>query len=217
MCLKRLVLFWILSVVGGLTAYSDTTVFPRSLSPSGRYAVARVEDSQGKLYYAIVALPSLAPLATVISADDADGLRNVKFNASWNKAETLVALLNTYGRRLDAVRIFKREADRFREIAFTPPEPREVWKNHHLVKTNTTGGDMDALGPWISDDTVSLVAADQRDKESSGSVIFLLTYEAEIRDSAVNVINVRKVGALSDSEADDFFRKWGRQYVLFDL
>lgn len=216
MRLKRLILLWILSMLGGLPAYSAVTIFPQSISPSGRYAVARVEDSQGRLYYAIVARSSLAPLATIISAEDAEGLRNVEFTASWNKTETLVALLNTYGRRLDAVRIFKREEDRFEEIVFTPPEPWKVWKNHYLVKTNTTGGDMDALGPWISDDTVSLVVALQRDKENSGSVIFLLTYEAEIRDSAANVINVKQVGALSDSEAADFFRKWGRQYILFD-
>jgi hypothetical protein len=145
---------------------------------------------------------------------------NIGFECSWSPEEDKVAVLFSYGTKLNDILLYEKSHGVFKEVKFDLPESAAVYKQIHKksYKLEFSEGVSDnALGPWIDDDTIDLISGDTKDVYNKdfgwiGTSSLLVVLRVRIQNEKATTLTQKLIGPLSEAKRDAFFDKWGDNY-----
>lgn len=192
----------------------DVMAVEGTASKDGQFCVGqkRTVDQQ---FYRFIDCSSKQELGRVFPENQEGEISNVHMLSSWSKDNTRVALLVYYGTKLNEVLVFARNTSgAFEPVEFEWPDSVSVWERKNKTKWNlryATGYGENSLGPWISENTIRLIAGEA--KESDGAVRYILApFRLVVRGKRGYVRDIKVLGVLSDQEANGYLHKWGEKF-----
>jgi hypothetical protein len=208
------------------SCYADEErVLPGTASPNKQFAILESRAANGQRDYYFVHQPSRKRLGFVLPPAQRGVISNVAIVASWNTSSAKVALLVFYGTKLSELLLHNRASDgTFQQVEFREPDPLVLYRQR-TGKTIPQPGDgysENAVGPWVGEDTVMLVAGEAKqivpaESETEDASLgeyrhVFVTFRARVRGRRAKMSDLRLIGPLTNATAEDFQKHWGEHY-----
>lgn len=128
----------------------------------------------------------------------------------------MVALLVFYGTKLSELLLYHRgDSDLFSEIALRPPDPVALYRRRtgKTIPQPGDGGSVNAVGPWLDDDTVALVSGEAKQTKDPNEYCYVFArFRAHIHGRSARIFHVHLIGPLSYARSERFEKHWGQRY-----
>lgn len=212
---SRFVFLIIPSAIGLAWQVGCQAIPTKELSPVYQTTVIEERGDSGETNYFIRDQATGKNVGYILPPGDE--FRNVALVASWNHSRSKVAILEFYGTKQSCLLLFARGSDGvFKKIPLGSPDPEKLLIEQRNINIPRPGDghDSNAVGPWIDDNTVSLVAGEgiQTEQSSDEYTYVFATFTAHVGTKRAKVSQVRLIGPLDDEDGDAFIKKWGDQY-----
>lgn len=210
------VFFVVVSVFAVTCHAAEKRVLPGTSSPDKRTAIMEKSDDEGRDYY-FVAQPSGKRLGDVLPPAQRGQVSNVSIITSWNRDSSKVALLVFYGTKLNELLLYSKDkAGQFQHVTLRKPEPEAIYQAqaHRALPQPGDGYNENAVGPWLDDNTVLLIAgeAKQTTQPEDQYDHWLVTFKAHVQSTHATVSDLQLKGPLSNEADAKFTKQWGERY-----
>jgi hypothetical protein len=145
-------------------------------------------------------------------------LRDARVNsiqASWSPDGSKVALLVSYGTKLNGIFLYSlRENHEMRLVEFSGVDPIKVYdkrypnKHFSRLAEEAPGYDEDAVGDWVANDTVKIVQGVAKEHENGTTTNFLVVLEIKVVGDHSHIVKLSPLDIFSDEQAERFLRNW---------
>jgi hypothetical protein len=134
--------------------------------------------------------------------------------SSWSPDSEKVAVLISYGTKLNGVFLYRIEGATMRLINFPEIDPVSIYEKATRKKfpEDTPGYSENQIGPWLDANAVRIVLADAKEFET-GTLHFVVIAELRLAGTKAKINRLNRVGILSDEESARFFSTWMRNDI----
>jgi hypothetical protein len=148
---------------------------------------------------------------------DLNGARVQDIKASWSPDGRKVAVLISYGTRLNAILVYALgNGHKMKRVHLPDIDPVGIYHKHNpdkhfLRQAEQSGGySENALGGWITNDSLRMVRGDALigSKGDEDTKHFLIVLEVEIVGDRGRIVSESLSGVLSNEQAATFLSKW---------
>src|SRR5437868_14205767 len=186
---------------------SDTEVI--SQPPAGKSNLAIVKEKGDGVNYFFVDTKTGKR-----SGDVLGDLKEAKVNSiesSWSPDGFKVAVFISYGTKLNTVFLFALGEDhKVKSVKFPDIDPIEIYNRRDRKKYSrqAPGYDENAIGDWVTNDTVRIVRGDAKEGQNGTTKHFLVMLEVKIVGTRGEIVKMSPIGILSDAQAERFLKNW---------
>ena len=195
-------------------AKTTKTMVAGSMSPDRGIVIVEERDADGERYYFFRDLRSRKKIGYVLPPKRES--TNVAIVTSWNRRSSKVALLLFYGTKLSMLRLFTRDSEgTMQSVEWEVPEALKIYQERtvHTIPQVGDGHDVNAVGPWLDDDTVALVSGSDKQTEDPNEYMHVyVTFRARIRGTRAEISQLKLVGPFGNAGHERFVRNWGPLY-----
>jgi hypothetical protein len=131
--------------------------------------------------------------------------------SSWSPDGFKVAVFISYGTKLNTVFLFSLGEDhKMKSIEFPDIDPIEIYnrRDHKKYSRQAPGYDENAIGNWVTNDTVRIVRGDAKEGANGTTKHFLVMLEVKIVGARGEIMKMSPIGILSDAQAERFLKNW---------
>jgi hypothetical protein len=191
----------------------DTEVI--SKSATGESSLAIVKDRSDGIDYFFMDTKTGERLGDVLG--DLRGARINDIEGSWSADGRKVAVFISYGTRMNTVFVYTLSEDhKMKSVKLPDIDPVEIYDKRnpekHLSRQaeEAPGYSENAIGDWITNDTVKIVRGDAiidvEDDERTKH--FLVVLEVKIVGDHGHIVKSSPIGVLSNERAESFLNNW---------
>ena len=183
-------------------------IVPETTAPNGQVAIERRQDSN-RVDFLFFDTGSRQGLGSVLPARLV-GLQEVQIETRWLPDASKVAVLLSYGTKLNTVMFYARQrSGSFRTLETPDIDPIAFYelKQKRRFPRDEPGYDENALGRWINNDKFLFVRGTAKEYEV-GTRHFLLLIEVQVTSRAATITNRTPLGVLSDNAAQSALAKY---------
>jgi hypothetical protein len=190
----------------------DAEIVSKAPAEESNLAIVKEKGDGGNYFF--VNTRTGERLADVLPPDFRDTRVN-GIETSWSPDGSKVAVLVSYGTKLNGVLLFSLSGDRkMRLVNFSGIDPIKIYdernpeKHFSRLADQAPGYDENAVGDWIANDTVKIVQGVAKEDENGTTTNFLVVLEVKIVGDRSRIVKLSPVGVLSEGQARRFLNKW---------
>jgi hypothetical protein len=176
---------------------------------AGQSNLAIVEDKSDQLNYFFIDTTTGERLGDVLG--DLKEARVNGIESSWSPDGFKVAVFISYGTKLNTVFLFSLGEDhKMKSVEFPDIDPIEIYdrRDHKKYSRQAPGYDENAIGDWLTNDTIKIVRGDAKERENGTAKHFLVVLEVKVTGVSGQIVKLSPVGVLSDKQAERFLNNW---------
>ena len=202
----------VLVVAAVVCRAGDTEIVAKAPAGESDLAIVKEKSDGGKYFF--VDTRTGKRLGDVLPPDFRDTRVN-GIETSWSPDGSKVAVLVSYGTKLNGVILYSLSGDRkMRLVDFSGIDPIKIYdkrnpeKHFSHLAEQAPGYDENALGDWIANDTVKIVQGVAKEDENGTTTNFLVVLEVRIIGDRSRIVKLSPVGVLSEEQAKRFLNAW---------
>lgn len=188
--------------------HAADSLLPNTISPNNKVAITQ-RTVAGRRDYVFIETKTGKRLGQVLPTELSEA-RDVEIEANWSPSGSKVALLISYGTKLNGIFLYSQDQDgSIRRVNFPDLDPiavYEVGRGIHFPR-DISGYEENAIGSWLNDQVVCVIRGNAKEYEE-GTKHFLVKLEIKMSRDRGSIVARRKIGILSDEQNAAFFKRW---------